>query len=527
MTAPAVEQPAVRPVLVTVPNVPILSVGTWAASTGTFTCTQDDLHAAVAAFDDPGYTRPRLKLGHTDERFGGDAEPAIGRLINPRLSADGMTLVVDIAGVPAWLADVMATAFPSRSIEGEFKHRTQTGTTHRFALTALSLLGVEAPAVSTLADLATLFGLDAGAVAATAADSLEDSMPEPVAVAASVNLDTVRQQFYAEENAPMRRALGGGWVWVREVYTDFVIVDDDEGHLLKLPWSESTDRPGEVTFGEPSPVRVEYVPQSADVAAKGRGDSLRAGALRARLAAMATDPASADTPADAPPDAPPPDTEPPSTPPDPGGVSISPAAEPEAPATESKETPVSPQSEIRSRLGLPEDADDAAVLAALDGRVGTPATSPTQPDDDGGDTDVDEPAAQPDKELVAAATPQRPAIPEGAVLVEASALEEMKRNARLGAEAHERQRVADRDRFISAAQDAGKFAPARLAHWVKAWEADPEGTQATLESLEPGLVVPVAAAGYTGTGSEQADAISEAEDAEWARHFGIPKGALL
>lgn len=286
MPAPDV-LPATRPALVTIPAVPVLSVGTWSASTGVFTVGSDDLHAAVAAFDDPAYHRPRLRLGHGDGELA--TEPAIGRLINPRVTDDGMTLVVDIAGVPAWLADIAATAFPSRSIEGEFRHKTGTGTTHRFALTALSLLGVEAPAVSTLADLATLFGLDPVAVAASAADSLEEHMPESVTVAASVNLDTVRQQWYSPENASLRETLGGSsWCWIREVYTDFVIADDDEGHLFRVPWSESPDVPGQVVWGEPTQVRVEYIDQPAAVAASaGTEDALRRGSLRARLAAMA------------------------------------------------------------------------------------------------------------------------------------------------------------------------------------------------------------------------------------------------
>src|SRR5690348_4636338 len=136
---PAPEPGTTRAVLRTLPGVPLISVGTWAASTGVFHVSHDDLAAAVAAFGDPGYRRPPLKLGHTDSRF--DGEPALGRLINPRLSDNGMTLVADIAGMPAWLADICGSAFPSRSVEAEFGHRTQTGTRHAFALTALALLG--------------------------------------------------------------------------------------------------------------------------------------------------------------------------------------------------------------------------------------------------------------------------------------------------------------------------------------------------------------------------------------------------
>jgi hypothetical protein len=63
---------------------------------------------------------------------------------------------------------------------------------------------------------------------------------------------------------------------------------------------------------------------------------------------------------------------------------------------------------------------------------------------------------------------------------------------------------------------------------VRSWEADPEGTKTTIDGLEPGLVVPVAAAGRTGFPDEgqNPDAISTDEAAGWARHFGIPAEEL-
>ncbi len=511
---------APRPAIVTIPNVDILEVGTWATSTGVFTFEQADILAAVAAFDDPGYSRPILKIGHTDPRPGFDGEPCIGRLANPRLSEDGMTLYVDIVGVPGWLGDVMAAAFPRRSIEGVFGHETQTGSKHRFALTALSLLGVQAPAVSTLSDLAALWGLDPVAVAASAANSLEESMPEPVRVVASVNLDKVRQTFYSYDNDESKqlRAQIGGWPWVREVYNDFIVVDDDEGNLFQVPWSEASDAPGEVTWGKPVKVRVEYVAAAAgDTVA---ASVLRAGALRARLAQMTHA-----------------SSEPPPQPVDPP-VEVSPVADPDpavepaitdVPAAEPDTTTIQEDnmslSEIRARLGLAGDADEAAVLAALDSRL-----QPTDPGDGtepAGDADgdtatepvtVSEPAAV--REPVAAATK----LPPGVVAVDEATLAELRRNAQLGAAAHERQRVSDRDREIEAAVQAGKIAPARKDHWVKAWEADPDGTKGVLASLEPGLVVPTVVAGSVGDPDpEAADALNlaEGEIDGWAKQLGI------
>lgn len=525
------------------PNVPVLSVGTWAASTGVFAVTTEDLHAAVGAFDDPGYHRPYLKLGHTDPRFNVgvdddgvplDGQPALGRLINPRVTADGMTLVVDIAGMPAWLAEIAPTAYPTRSIEAEFRHTTQTGTTHRFALTGLALLGATPPAVSTLADIPALFGLDLATniaadpeptPVAAAAETLEEPMPnpasQPMAVAASVNLDTVRQQFYAPPNATLREALGGSnWCWIREVYSDFVVVDDDDGHLFRVPWTEDPDRPGEVVFGMPSPVRVDYVDVPAPVAAAAgqpESDALRAGALRAAIAAhaVAHPKPDGDPPADPP--ATQPQAEPTRAPTD------VPAAEPDNPPNQEDDMSLSA---IRARLGLADDADEATVLAALDSRL-----QPTQPDDgtntdstDDGDEPVDdEPdAAQTRTPELVAAGKTRTALPPGVVAIEASMLAELKTKAEAGARAEARQRTEDRDRYIDAAIQAGKFAPARKDHWTRAYDADPDGTRQTIDGLAEGLVVPVAAKGHAG-GNEEPDpyALTANEASGWARQLGI------
>lgn len=513
LVMPAPEAGTTRAVLKTLPGVPLLSVGTWAASTGVFHVTTEHLAAAIGAFSDPGYSRPALRLGHVDSRF--DGEPGIGRIINPRLSADGMTLIADLAGMPAWLADIAASAFPSRSIEGEFGHQTQTGTRHAFALTGLALLGVEAPAVSTLADIAVLYGLDPVAVAASAAHSMEETMPEPVRVAASVNLDAVRSEFYGDN----RTKTFGPYAWIREVWSDFVIVDNDEGDLYQVPWSEDSANPGEIVWGTPTSVRVQYVPdtspEDADDPAPLKaavGNSLRAGALRARLASLnvaaSTETGPVDTPAVQPE-------------PDPMPVAATapdvPAAEPEPTHTNEKGDDMS-LSEFRSRLGLGDDADENAVLAALDARLQPPVPDTTdaaaQPEP-AADTAPREP------ELVAAAV--KPVLPAGVVAVEASTLAELRAMAEAGQRAEQRQRIEDRDRFIAAAITDGKFAPARREHWTKAYDADPEGVRETIDGLEKGLIVPVAAKGTAG-GDDEADPDmpSTNETAGWAKQLGIP-----
>jgi DNA topoisomerase IB len=151
-------------------NVELASEGVWACSTGVWDAKREDFVAAVEALECPAIRRPVLKIGHTDDRFTpGDGEPAIGWIDNMRV--DGAKLIGDYVGVPGWINEIMASAWPDRSIEGRYNHRCQLGHTHPFVLTGVSLLGVTPPGVGTLKslqDVADLFG-----VAACADDSGE------------------------------------------------------------------------------------------------------------------------------------------------------------------------------------------------------------------------------------------------------------------------------------------------------------------------------------------------------------------
>lgn len=244
--------------LVTVPNVELLEVGTWDTSTGTYTWTVDDLQAAVAAQDDPAYRTPVLKIGHVDPRF--DGQPAVGAVTNLRLSADKQTLIGDLSGVPKWLAEILPSAYPNRSIEGEFGMVTATGTRHQFALSALALLGTVEPAVSTLADIAALFEAKPTLVSATNPTKNPLRFPSmPPRVAAAISIDELRDAFYEAQPS-------GSWAWIRECYVGedaFIIVDDDYGSLFRIPWSEVD---GKVAWGTPEKVVVEYVPAPAEPA---------------------------------------------------------------------------------------------------------------------------------------------------------------------------------------------------------------------------------------------------------------------
>ena len=129
---------AAAPKLVTLPGVELMEAGMeWPLASGPQTFTADDLLAVVASQDDPAVHAPRLKVGHADGRL--DGEPAFGKFINLRVVNDGQTLVGDLTGVPEWLAKIMPTAYPNRSVEGALGLTTATGHKWPLVLTAVAL----------------------------------------------------------------------------------------------------------------------------------------------------------------------------------------------------------------------------------------------------------------------------------------------------------------------------------------------------------------------------------------------------
>ncbi|MEU8334813.1 2'-5' RNA ligase family protein [Micromonospora tulbaghiae] len=140
-------------------GVELVRAGSWALSSGRWDASPADLAAAVAASQCPAVRRPVLWIGHTDDRFtprSGDGEPTIGWIENMRLADGGHTLIGDYVGVPAWLDQVMASAYPDRSVEGAYNRTCQLGHRHPFILDGVALLGVTRPGVGTLRSLQSL-----------------------------------------------------------------------------------------------------------------------------------------------------------------------------------------------------------------------------------------------------------------------------------------------------------------------------------------------------------------------------------
>jgi hypothetical protein len=499
------------PALATKRDVELVQAGQWDLSTGRVTFTPGDLASAVAALDCPAIRRPILKLGHVDPRF--DGEPAVGWVDNVALADSGNTIVGDYVGMPGWLGDILASAYPDRSIEGCFDFRCQLGHTHPFVLTAVALLGVSAPGIGTLGslqDVAALYGVAATAdqtgehVAVTIHATREDPMPNsrPAEVAAGVSSEDVRRAYY--ENAPYS-------VWICEMQLEplqLITVDDDSGQYARVPIVLDGDT---VTFGESVPVVIEYVdkPQGQQTAASALVFASRAEsrpeqapapsvavgqyatgvnhlhasetaqeAIQRVAKASGLAPANQVDPTD-------------------------PPAEPVEPNTPTEGAPMALDEGLRTRLGLAEDADEATILAALDDKL----TAPTAP------ADGDKPAEPTE--------PEAPALPEGVRMIDEAQLQELQEQAREGVAARAQQRTEARDRALDDAVKAGKFAPARRDHWARLYDADPEGTKTTLASLEAGLV-PLADKGAPG-GEETKDAFDAEFDAMFPPHT-IAKG---
>jgi hypothetical protein len=249
--------------LATLPGVDIVAAGTWELSTGPATFTAADLAAAIEAAACPAIGDPVIKIGHVDPRF--DGEPALGHVTNMELAAGGSKITGDLAGMPAWLAEIAPSAYPQRSIEGAYNVKCSIGHLHPFALTGLALLGVSPPGVgvlSGLAGIAALYGVDATwqkpleAQPFTLTYATGGNVTTPAPMAAGVTTEDVRRAYYSQDDLPM------SW-WICEMQmspAQLIVCDEASDDLYRVSY---TIKGGAVTFGTPVQVEIEYT----DVAA--------------------------------------------------------------------------------------------------------------------------------------------------------------------------------------------------------------------------------------------------------------------
>lgn len=494
-----------------VANVELMHTGSWNLGSGPATFTVDDLAAAVGALDCPAVRRPILKLGHTPDPAPG--QPAIGFIANMATAEDGRTLVGDYVGMPGWLVDegadgvsVLTASYPDRSVEGQWNFRCQIGHTHPFVITGVALLGDEQPGIGTiqsLQDLADLYDVAAAAGEEGSGEPITITVrngqtqggvmpnPRPSVIAASVTTEDVRRAFYASP-------LGDGWsMWIEEMQLDplqLIVMDDDKAVRSRVPIVVGDgDGADAVTFGDPVPVAIRY----DDVAATAAASAPRPGRTL-RYASRA-------------------ESRPPLTP-------AQRMAEVAAAAARQKTSPSAvaagassttegagmstDPAKLREGLGLAPDSSDEELNAALLAASGASASTTTPAPTTSTSTTDTTPAA-PAAEPVAASGPA-PQV-AGTMTIDASAWDEReKRINRLEADLAKRARD-ERDEVIAAAVREGKFPPARKEHYVRVWDADPEGARQIIAGLAKN-VVPMDALGF-------ADDTDASIDDEFAHMF--------
>jgi hypothetical protein len=490
--------------LVTVADVELLEVGEdWETSTGLFTWEPEDLLSAIASQDDPSVRSPVLKLGHEDPRFNlpdgsiapGDGQPAFGRIANLRVENNGQTLVGDYLGVPKWLAEIMPTAYPRRSIEGYFAKMTRTDNKWPFILTAVALLGTKYPAINTLEDLQILWGStvpplvevddeEAPEVAASADGLIRARKVEPVAKVKSGKIPGVKEVKAAQQakatttTSDIQRAFyeqldhTQSWWWIRQVLVNplQLVVDDDEGGLYLV--DVTVDASDNVTYGEPQKVKVEYVAASAGAAALAEVHK------DGQIVAASYEDAVAS------------------------GGKVKAADGGEDDEEEESDMPKLSDDAIR-RLGLdPTKATDDEISAAVLAKISAAAEDADGDEDDGDDEgdssddtsdgDDDDTSSDDDASTTTTTTPATPTttpqVPEGMVLVDSEQWQTVQQEVAASAADRKKNAVKERDNFIAAAVKDGKFPRARADHYKTLWASDPKGTKVLIENLAPGLV---------------------------------------
>ena len=481
---------------VTIPDIELCTVGmSWPASTGTVTLTFDHLASMAAAADDPHISAPRIKLGHTDPRFDPsgdglgkwdptwDGNPVFGTVANLRLEQFGAVLKGDLVAVPSWLAEAMPSAYPTRSMETVHDYESHSGKHYDMVLTGVALGGEWTPAVQDLEDVPDLVRLiSQGAELVVTED---EQMAARIAagagpgVAAAADVSKVVDLFYAQSEPGDPEY----WWWVRAVWTDpnQLIVDDEEGHLYRIPFSSGAD--GTVTFGDPQEVRETFVDLSS-------GEKVAAAAL----------------------------SDYPSGP----RATFSDRTDPRLPQrsrTSMSDGTAEPEVDLvalRNAYGLPEDATVEQINAKIaEVTAEAAAGDEEQPETDSPEAETETPAEDRQPEPVAASggEPQT-------VTLDRSVYEELKRGAEDGTAARKEQIVERREGLLAAAVDDGRIMPSAKDAWrSKLGNSDPAiaaAAEEELNSLEKGLV-PVEERGTA------ASATDEATQAAIDAHFGIRK----
>lgn len=251
----------------TVTDVPLFRVGQWHPVQGDGTVTLELLEMIYAASQDARLDPGVIKLGHADDRFDnpdyfvGDGEPAYGQVTNLRITDDeGGTLFGDFINVPEELANVMASAYPFRSVEitpGVILQEAEGEVVAEFpfVLTAVALLGAAPPAISGLGAIHEAFSGKHKVIRHVV------DVAGHYALAGGHTFETLRGQLRA---ALDNRITAGDYVWVADLDDSMVIYEHETSGgsaYLRETFTINTD--GTVTLsGQPEQVvrRTSFEP---------------------------------------------------------------------------------------------------------------------------------------------------------------------------------------------------------------------------------------------------------------------------
>lgn len=487
---------------VTIKGVEIASAGmAWHGNSDHY-LTAEHMADMVAAQDDPLIRSPRVKLGHQDAWFGAlagmhdpdpgsiDGMPGFGSIVNLRLTEDGAKIVGDCVEVPDWLAESVASAYPTRSAEWIWDHETQGGRKYKAVLTDVAF-GSWRPAVEDLADItreqataALIALLQDGPDAAMAAIASGEESPMSKAKtsgadlpSASVSQDRIVSAFekWAWGDVDDGDNILGDpppdsgdwyWAWCRDIRVDpDELIACVEGETWAVPFS--TDGEVTVTFGTPAQVRETYIPLVASASAT-TAEARTSQTILARNLPQ------------------------PERPPKPGSVASTTAAT-VRPNTEGGE-PMDP-SVLKFLVGQGHDPETAtteqvsAAEAYCAAFPATPAATADEPDDkvkvpeaaaDTPETEAETPSPETERVPVAAARQ----IPDGMSLIDSETLAALKAGAAAGSQLAAEKATERRDRVLMAARDEGRIPPSRLDHYTRLYDADPEGTTVLLTAAE-------------------------------------------
>jgi hypothetical protein len=470
-------------------GIPILETGIeYPASNGYFTFGVNHLEEIVKSQEDPHVVAPRIKIGHADNPINDDLQelyesinknaetPSLGTIQNMRTVNDGHTLIGDFYGLPAWLAAILETAYPARSIEGGAWKNPANEKQYDMCLMAVALLGVAGPGCTSLADLQELFSEEGPKVSVIEmpAPKMEGGSHVP-RIQLQVNVEDIRRAFYDDFAQGDRY-----WWWDRELLIDpneFIVQDPDEGQLYRLSFdiAEGGEGPEAITFGDPKPVKIKYVPDKSAKPTEGAEASRTCASQLERTGVLLA-------------------------------VNTTPPRLSERERNDKKETKmglsVDAINKLRESKGLtpeqlPDDATDEQVQSAILADDTTPGidqpSNNASPDAPESGTDASGAITAPDSEADRGTTgPVAAGLPAGMVAIPQETLEALQKGAQMAVSLHETTVKNDREAFVKAAVASGKIPPSARDGYIAQMNLGGEiekGVRAFLESAPSVLPV--------------------------------------